>query len=870
MRTICGLLWLILIPIAELYGQNSILDKTIHLPKTTATLEQLLGELSQQAQIPFSYSNQLPLQKQVTVRQAQQTLRRHLDDALLGQSVLYVVQRNKIILRISPRTAKPDSVIRKVTIRGLVRDSASGEALMGASLYIRELAIGTTTNTYGFFALTVPRNTYTLTVSHMGYRPLSTRLPLVEDQRMDINLPAIPHQLAEVVVSSETANNQVTASQMSSHRLNAATIRQMPALAGEPDVLKSIQLLPGVTTVGEGSTGFSVRGGGLDQNLILLDEAPVYNPAHFLGFLSVFNTDAIKDVSLYKGGIPAQYGGRASSVLAIQLKEGNTHQFRATGGVGVLGGARLSVEGPLAGGKGSYILSGRRTFTEPFLWLGSLADSTLRGTNVNFYDGNLKLNYTLNEKNKVYLSGYFGRDMNRLPLLDYQIQWGNATGTLRWNHLFSQRLFSNFTLLYSRYQYRLRTPAAEAPFSWESAIEDKGGKADFTWFVSPRSTVNFGLHSVYHQFRPGQNRVNPGLRVPGRNALETALYAGVDTKLSSTLRLEAGLRYSLFQNMGHALVYQYNQAGRVVDSIAYGAGTVYHSYAGVEPRLSIRYQLADNQSIKAGYNRLYQYVHQLTNSSLSFTSFDIWYPSGPTLPPIRSDQVSLGYFRSLGNRQWEVSLEGYYKFIAHQLDVRDHAQLTFNPYLEAELRTGRGWSYGLEFFVQKQTGRLTGWANYTFSRAWRQLPAINEGQAYPALYDQPHKVSLTAGYKASKRVNLGLNWLYNTGGVINLPVESFAYENQNVPVYGARNASRLPDYHRLDLSATVRQPPKPGRRWTGSWVYTITNVYARKNPLTIYVGEDLSATRNPTQPRLVANRVYLFSIIPSVSYQFSF
>jgi hypothetical protein len=857
-------------PISALYGQHTILDKPIHLPKTTATLEQLLGALSQQAQISFSYSNQLPLRKQVTVRQADQTLRSHLDDALLGQSVEYIVRGNKLILRFRPPTANPDSATRNVTLRGYVRDSASGEALMGASLYIQEVAMGTTTNTYGFYSLTVPRHTYTLIVSHMGYRPVSKRIRLIEDHRMDIQLPATTHQLAEVVVSSGTSSHLGAASLLSSHRLDAATIRQMPALAGEPDVLKSIQLLPGVTTVGEGSTGFSVRGGGLDQNLILLDEAPVYNPSHFLGFLSVFNTDAIKEVTLYKGGIPAQYGGRASSVLAIQLKEGNTNQFRATGGVGLLGGARLAVEGPLASGKGSYIVSGRRTFTEPFLWLGALADSTLRGTHVNFYDGNLKLNYTLNEKNKVYLSGYFGRDMNRLPLLDYQIQWGNTTGTLRWNHLFSQRLFSNFTLLYSRYQYRLATPAAAVPFSWESAIADQGGKADFTWFVSPRCTVSFGLHSVYHQVKPGQNRANPAFRVPGRQALETALYAGLDMKVRASLRLEAGLRYTLFQNMGQALVYQYNQVGRVVDSVTYGAGRIYHTYSGAEPRLSLRYQLAENQSIKMSYTRLYQYMHQLTNSSLSFTAFDIWYPSGPGLPPIRSDQVSLGYVRSLGNRQWEVSLEGYYKDIAHQLDVRDHAQLTFNPYLEAELRTGRGWSYGLEFFVRKQTGRLTGWANYTFSRAWRQIPAINEGNAYPALFDQPHKVSLTAGYTASKRVTLGLNWLYNTGGAINLPVESFTYDNQNVPVYGARNASRLPDYHRLDLSATIQQPPKPGRRWQGSWVYTLTNVYARKNPLTIYVGEDLSATRNPAQPRLVANRVYLFSIIPSVSYQFTF
>lgn len=777
-----------------------------------------------------------------------------------------------LIPELHSQEARSSTTQEKVTLSGYVKDSISGESLIGATVYVKELSIGAAANTYGFYSLTLPKGTYSLSYAFIGNESITKPIVLVADTIVDMELPVAIIQLQEVEVISEAEDQNIISKEISTHKLSIKTIRDMPALGGEPDIIKSIQLLPGVTTVGEGSTGFFVRGGGRDQNLILLDEAPVYNASHLLGFLSVFNSDAINSVKLYKGGIPARYGGRASSILDIQMNEGNLKKFSGAGAIGPVGGVKLTLGAPINHGKGSFMLSGRRTYIDPFIALIGKQEKTLRGTKLFFYDFNAKVNYTVNDKNKLFISGYFGKDVNRFPFFDSDISWGNTTSTLRWNHLFSGRLFSNFTVVYSRYNYNLGVPSTGSTFEWKSKIEDINFKADFTYFLSPTTTFNFGLNTINHQFDPGSNKLDSQFDVADSRALEHGTYISVEKEIGNSISLEAGARWSLFQNIGETTLYKYDSDFSPMDTINYGSGEFYHSFNNLEPRFSARFSIDDKQSLKVSYNRMAQYLHLLANSSLSFTAFDIWYPSGPNIKPLIVDQVVFGYFRNFRDNKIEGSVEGYYKNIANQIDYKDFAQITFNPLLEGELRRGKAWSYGLEFYLKKNTGKLTGWLNYTWSRAINKIPGINNGEPFPATYDQPHKVTMVASYNFSSKLKLGANWTYNTGGAISLPTESYRYDGITVPVpvFTSRNSSRLPDYHRLDLSAKLSSPKNQFRKIKKEVVFSVYNAYARKNPLTLYVGEDLSADADRFNPRTVANKVSLFSIVPTVSVIFKF
>jgi hypothetical protein len=753
--------------------------------------------------------------------------------------------------------------LKRYTVAGYVRDSASGEVLAGTTIFTGDSSRQVMSNAHGFYSFTLPEGTYSIYYSYVGYQATYRKITLISDLRIDIELVPQAIGLAEVEVTSESPPPV-----MGAHRLSMQTIRQIPALGGASDVIKSIQLLPAVTTIGEGSTGFFVRGGGADQNLILLDDAPLYNASHLLGFLSVFNEDAIQNLTLYKGYFPIQYGGRLSSVLDIRMKEGNAKAFKMAGGASLLGGARVVAEGPLSRGRGSFMLAGRRTYAEPLLWL-AMTDSVNRvqfkGTRLYFYDLNGKINYTLNERNRMFFSLYAGRDVNRLSLLDYAINWGNVTSSLRWNHLFHSHLFSHFSLIYSNYDYNLSIPSASNLFNWRSRIRDWNAKADFSYLKNESISFTFGLNAILHAMQPGYNQSGSGYDIPARKALENACYVGLQGKLGKRLSVEAGLRYSLFHNLGKTTIYSFDR-GMVADSVQYTRGGIFHTAQGLEPRLQFSYQTDQESSLKISYMRTTQYLQMLSNSSLSFTSFDIWYPSGPHLDPLRSDQYSLGYFRSLSRHGLKLSVEAYYKTIAHQTDFRDNAQLLFNPYIEGELLSGNGWGYGIECMLQKPTGRLTGMLSYTFSRAQRKIAGINQGNPYPALHDQPHKVSFSANYTLSSRLSVAANWVYTSGNPLNLPVESFQYQGQTIPVYGSRNASRLPDYHRLDLAVTLKGREKPSRKTRHSFTLSVYNAYARKNPMTIYIGEDLSPGRDQTNPQTVANRIYLFSIVPMLSY----
>ncbi|HUI09822.1 MAG TPA: TonB-dependent receptor, partial [Bacteroidota bacterium] len=664
---------------------------------------------------------------------------------------------------------------------------------------------------------------------------------------------------SEVVVSGERSDRNVTSTVMSANRLEMKEVRSIPVLLGERDILKTIQLLPGVASAGEGNTGYYARGGGLDQNLILLDEAPIYNPSHALGYLSVFNADAIKDVTLMTGGIPAEYGGRLSSVLDIRTNDGNMKEFDALGGIGLLA-ARLTLQGPIVRNEGSFIVSGRRTYADLFLKLSS--DTSINRTSLYFYDLNAKANYTLGEKDRVYISGYFGKDN-----LDYPdvigLRWGNTTATARWNHIFGDQFFSNTTLTYSDYSYSNLVGSGTSQYDITSGIRDLNGKIDFQYFMSTSSTLRFGLNAISHTFLPGSVSAGPtsaanSITLEHRYALESAAYISHEVEPVPDVRVTYGLRASMFSLLGPGHVYTFDEYGDVIDTASYGAGKTIKAYANLEPRLALTYLLDDASSLKASYTRTAQYLHLLSNSTTANPS-DLWVPSSTVVPPQRADQEEVGYFRNFGDNEYESSLELYYKNMTNQIDYKNGADLQINPAVESLLVFGRGWSYGAEFLVRKRAGRLSGWVDYTLSRTREQFPLINGGASFPARQDRTHDVNVVAVYDLNERWNLSAVWVYNTGNAVTFPAGNYWVDNRLVPYYTSRNGYRMPAYHRLDLSATW----KIGER--SSLNFSIYNVYDRMNAWAIFFRQN---STDPTKTEAV--QITLFPIIPSITYNFNY
>jgi hypothetical protein len=754
----------------------------------------------------------------------------------------------------------------KVIVSGYVRDASSGEALLGASVAILESGAGTITNTYGYYALNLEPGFYTVVYRYVGYETQTRPIQLSEDMSIDIDLQEFAQELEEVTVSAEAGNANITRLETGSTQLPIQSIRKIPALLGEVDVIKAIQLLPGVAVTSEGSSGFSVRGGSPDQNLILLDEATVYNASHLLGFFSVFNNDAIKDVKLYKGDIPASSGGRLASLLDIRMKDGNNKRFSATGGIGTIS-SRLTLEGPVFSEKVSFLLSARRTYADLFLPFAK--DTAVRDNSLFFYDLNGKLNYTINEKNRIYFSGYYGKDVFANDFAG--MYFGNRTFTFRWNHLFSKKLFSNFTLVNSHYFYDLGTPEGSAPyFNWLSFLDDYGFKGDFIWYPLPEHTFRYGLSSYYHIIKPGMIQIKDldgnksDSELSDNHALENGLYFSGESKFGERFALRYGLRYSMFYNVGPATVLDYDENYQVVDSTSYGKWDFYKLYHGLEPRLAANFVLNEKSSFKASYSRTRQYLQMASNSTAG-TPLDIWFPASPNIEPQISDQVSAGFFRNFLDNKIESSVELYYKKMTNSIDFRDHAQLLLNPRLEGELRIGEATSYGAEFYIKYEISKFSGWVSYTYSRTMRDIPEINEGKAYSAPYDKPHDLAIVFSYDLSPRIGLAANWIYSTGIPFTLPSGRYEVLGNIIPVYTGRNEYRLPDYHRLDLSVTIRGKNKPGRRWKGEWNISAYNAYARKNVWT------LNFVQDDTDPnRTFAEMTYLFSIIPAITYNFTF
>ncbi|MFN5432488.1 MAG: TonB-dependent receptor [Cyclobacteriaceae bacterium] len=771
----------------------------------------------------------------------------------------------------------------KFTISGYIKDASNGEALIGATVYVTETQGGGVTNEYGFYSITLPAATYTLHYSYLGYLPITKSIQLDKNNRIDIELSGEAEQLQEVVIQAELEQANVQNLEMSTNKLDIKTIQRIPAFLGEADVIKSLQLLPGVSTVGEGAAGFNVRGGSVGQNLILLDEAPVYNSSHLLGFFSVFNPDAVKDVKLYKGGIPARYGGRLSSLLDVRMKEGNSKKWEVTGGIGTIF-SRIAIEAPIVKDKASFIVAARRSYID--VLARPFAPILQNGGALNFYDVTMKANYNINPKNRVYLSGYFGRDNFKFDR-NQGFSWGNATATLRWNHIFNDRLFSNFTALYSNYDYSLAFGRDDRnSFKWNSLISNYIFKPQFTYFLNSNNELNFGAEVIYYNFDPANAvGVSEGEAKPfGLNRkynLESSLYLSNSQKISKIFTIDYGIRYSLFNAFGPDKTYTYNDAvpgvrRDTVSSRQYKSGEVIAAYGNFEPRVSFKVQANPTSSIKGSYNRMAQYLHLISNTTAS-NPLDVWNPSSNNIKPQLADQYTLGFFKDLGkSRTYELSVEGYWKNTQNQIDYIDGADLLINEFLEGDLLSGEGRAYGIETYFQKKAGRLTGWVSYTLARTELKVNGINQGNWYPTRFDQTHNLKIAAFYDISKRWSFSANFVYTSGTPTTFPTSRYISQGLLIPYNGndSRNNVTLPDYHRLDVSFRLegkKQKRGKDRKNSDYWVFGVYNLYARQNPFSIYFSQ-ADQRVSPGQP--ISSEATQLSIIgtvvPSISYNFKF
>lgn len=770
---------------------------------------------------------------------------------------------------------------QKFTLSGVVKESTSLETIIGVNVYISELAIGETTNEYGFYSLTLPSGTYEITVSYLGFKTIFKTIDLYSDIKADFLLEEETTTLEEIVLKENFSAANLKSPEMSTFKIAIKTIQKMPVVLGEVDILKSIQMLPGVSNGGEGASGFNVRGGAADQNLILLDEATIYNSSHLFGFFSVFNADAVKDIKLYKGGIPARYGGRVSSVLDIRQKDGNKNNLQASGGIGLIS-SRLLLEGPIdKQQKGSFLVAGRGSYAHLFLKLANEPNSAY------FYDLNTKISYEFNEKNRIFLSGYFGRDVFEISD-SFNNSYGNATINLRWNHLFSDRLFSNLSLIYTDYNYKLSINSVG--FDWISKINNYNLKYDTTYYASEKLKMFFGFNGLYYDFNPGKiessspsSSINDD-QLDKKYAFESALYVDAEQELSQRLTIQYGLRFSIFHRLGEQTVqlYKNNQpvvfnetigiyeSAEPIGEKIYEKGEVISTFNNFEPRLGFAYQLNNISSVKASYNRMAQYIHLISNTN-SPTPLDVWAPSGKYIKPQLLNQYSLGYFTNLNADNYTVETEVFYKNSDNRLDYIDGANLIANNTIETDVLSGDARAYGWEFLLKKNTGRLTGWFAYTLSQAEQRVsgrtPAetgINQGNWYHTAYNKLHDISITGQYEINKKWDFGLSFVYQTGRSTTYPTGYYVYEDLNIPIFSNRNQDNLPAYHHLDISATLTPLNNYQKKWESQWVFGIYNIYARKNAASISFRQNDESLNNE------AVKLSIFGIVPSVTYNFKF
>lgn len=752
---------------------------------------------------------------------------------------------------------------QKYTISGTIKDKSTGETLIGATIVlVGKGGSVVLSNNYGFYSITAPENNYTLVASFSGYITDSIPINLHEDIVKMINMEPGGKALSEVVVMAKGSDN-ITQTFPGIQKVSMNEIKDVPVLFGEKDVLKTIQLLPGIKSAGDGNTGFFVRGGAADQNLILLDEATVYNASHLLGFFSTFNSDAIKDVTIYKGDMPAQYGGRLASLLDIKMNEGNYKQYKLSGGIGLIS-SRLNLQGPIVKDKGSFMVSARRTYADLFLKLSN--DTDVNRSVLYFYDLNAKANYQFDEKNKIFLSGYFGKDVLGFSN-QFGIQWGNSMATLRWNHLFNNKLFSNTSFIYSNYNYNISIDQTTNELTVLSRIKDYSVKEDLQYFAGSKNKINFGFLFTKHIFTPGEYETSftssyNSLKLQDKYALHGVVYLANEWKPGDRLKINAGLRLSSFNILGPGNFFSYDSAGKVIDTINYPHGKIVKTYWNLQPRLAATYKLNNLSSIKWSYSRNVQNLHLLSNSTGSNPT-DLWIPSSNNVKPEIADQLSAGYYRNTGNNEYEFTAEVYFKYLQNQIDYKNGAELVANEKVESQLVFGKGRAYGLELYAKKKYGKLTGWISYTLSRSERKINGLNNNFWYPATQDQTHNIALVAIYKPGKKWTLSGDFVYNTGNAVTWPSGKYNVNGRTIFYYTKRNSYRMPDYNRLDLSATWQ--PKQSRKFKGSWTFSIYNAYGRRNPYFIQFQNDPD---NPQKTQAI--QYSLFRWVPSITYNFEF
>lgn len=767
----------------------------------------------------------------------------------------------------------------KFTLSGTIADNKNNETLIGVNVVVKGTKIFTITNEYGFYSLTLPKGNYEIYISYVSYETIEEKIVLTQNIKKNYSLIESRQTLDEVVITEKTKTN-TRKPEMSVNKMSIATIKQMPVVLGEVDVIKSILFLPGVTNAGEGQSGFNVRGGGADQNLILLDEATIYNSSHLFGFFSVFNPDAIKDLKLYKGGIPSRFGGRASSVLDIYQKDGNSKAFHMNGGIGLIS-SRLLAEGPIVKDKGSFLIGGRASYAHLFLKLSNNKNAAY------FYDLNTKLNYKLNKNNNLYFSGYFGRDVFNINQ-SFTNTYGNSTLNLRWNHLFSDKLFSNLSMIYSDYYYGLNLDFVG--FDWNSGIKNYNIKYDFKHYLTDKIKLNYGTNAIYYDFNPGTiepSRADSGInfkQLEKKFAFEPSLYVDAEQKLTDKLSMNYGLRYSMFYRLGSSTVnlYANNQAvtfdndlkiyekGIPIGTEFYSKNKTIVSFDNFEPRFSVAYELNENQSVKASYNRMVQYL-QLISNTASPTPLDVWTPSDNYIKPQIADQVALGYFKNFKDDNYSLEAETFYKIIKNRMDYIDGADLIANEALEQVILNGEMRSYGLELLLRKNNGKFTGWIAYTLSKSEQRTPGrtanetgINNGNWYRSAYDKTHNLAITSSYKLNKKWNFGANFTLQTGQPVTYPNGQYTYLGITVPSYGTRNENNLPLYHHLDIAATLTPKTSQTKKWKGEWVFSIYNLYGRKNAASISFRQNQDSGANE------AIKLSIFGMVPAVSYNFKF
>lgn len=868
-----GLLVISIVLVGNAYCQKAG-NMAVTLNLENVTLDSLFNSITSQTGVCFTYSSEcISNEHLISVKENGKSIHKLLLDVLPPAGLKHLYIDDHIVIR--KEVSENPQHSKTYTISGFVKDAETGEALVGASVVTAELR-GTSTNNYGFYSLTLPAGHYSLEYFFLGYRAVKKSFELNKDISVEIEMETDQKLLQEIMISAAEKENVIEKSQMSEIKILPKTIDAMPGMFGEPDIIKNLQSFPGIKNYGDGSVAFYVRGGSRDQNLILIDEAPIYNPAHLLGFFSSIVPSAVKEVKIYKADIPIYYGGRLSSLISITTKEGNNKNLEVGGSLGLIA-SNLTIEGPIKKERSSFFLSARRSHLE------YLFKPLLPGMKMNFYDLNAKANTRIGRKDKVFVSYYMGSDYfggNGASAGTFGIGWGNMAGTIRWNHVFSEKLFLNTTLYGSRYDYNLYT-SSDREEGWNTFVGNGTGKFDFSYYITPEHTFRFGIHADRQFFNQGNLELKDTLLskyipwLPILNTQSFTPYAGFESKFGK-LSCKYGFRIPSWQNIGPATYYGYDNYHRPIDTTEILDNKIYNNFLLLEPRISMKYGFNDFSSVKVSYNRTTQFIQLISNSISPFTTLEVWLPSGPNIHPQKSDIAVLGYYRTLREYGVDVSAELYGKIMYNQIDYSEHPYMLLNPFIESEIRIGETKTYGIDIQLTKGFGKLTGWLGYTYSRVKSVTPGVNNGNVYPALGDRPHDFSVMVNYQVSSRITAGLSWIYTSGTPITTPTSFYYYQGYTLPLYEQKNNDRLPDYHRMDIKLTY-DFSKPEKRFSSRLSLTVFNVYSRKNAFTINFNKIYAQNNELVIPadhyppeQVTMSKISMMGIIPAINYSFSY